>query len=197
MKTTKILKSETRNRCLKHLVALHPLTRSLAVCAGALIVLFGASGARAQQGLVYSVNIVGCVPDMTINLLTAPLTTAQRQALHAQNFNQLPPSARAVYLHAVAYAVSFAVASNGEFPTSERLAQHLKDILAEQGTMAIYTAPAIPPEYPQLAVHMAVVGTELEELNIKISGAVANNTNFQQAMYAGAVHGIWDFDYEF
>lgn len=199
MRTTAILKNEAPNRYLKQLVALKPVRQLRAVCVGVLVVLGGASSLPAQT--VYSVNIVGCVPDMTINLLTAPLTTAQRQALNAQNFYQLPPSARAVYLHTVAYAVSFAVASGGEFPTSERLAQHLKDILepsfnGEQGTMALFIASVILPEYSQLlAAHMEVVKTALQELNVKIADQVANNTSFQQATYAGAVCGLklnWD-----
>src|SRR5215213_10155433 len=53
------------------------------------------------------------IADITTQLLAAPLTSGQRQVLHAQNFNQLAPSARAAYLHTVAYAIGYAVASGG------------------------------------------------------------------------------------
>src|SRR5262245_750817 len=77
--------------------------RVLAAAAGALVALGCLSNAPAQT--VYTVNIVGLIANKTTYLLSAPLTTRQRQTLHAQNFNQLPASARPLYLRAVAYAV--------------------------------------------------------------------------------------------
>ncbi len=201
MKNTEILSEETSSRSIKRFRAVNPVKWILAAAAGALLTIGTAPRSNAQVGTVYSVNIVGCVPPMTEYLLTAPLTIEQRQALHAQNFYQLAPSVRPLYLHAVAYGVSLMVAGfNGEQGTmAMSVRQHLEDVSSfngEQGTMAIYIAPAIPAEYSQfLAAHMAVVKTALQELNVKIADQVANNTSFQQAMYAGAVYGFWDYDW--
>ena len=185
MNTTEILNTETAHRFSKGFLITKPVKRLLAASFGTLLVICATLSANAH-GLVYSVNIVGCVPDMTTYLLTAPLTTAQRQALHAQNFNQLPPSARAAYLHAVAYAVSFAVASDGKVPTAAMLAEHLKTVSSS------YDVPAIPPQYSApAAAHLAIVNTALQELNVGISGVVANNSSLQQAIYAGAVSGFF------
>jgi hypothetical protein len=179
MNTTEILKSETPNRCLKHLVTLKPVKQLLAVCAGALVVLCGTLSTQAQT--VYSVNIVGCVPDMTITLLTAPLTTAQRQALHAQNFKQLAPSARALYLRVVAYAVGIILVGSEleELP----LAEYLKS--------ASLTGVDVAAS-PELLAHKAVVKEAMRELNVLIASQVANNSAYQQAMDAGAVDSIFD-----
>ena len=138
MNTTEMLNSKTPNRCTKHRVALKPAKQLLAVSVGVFVAFCAMLSADAQT--VYSVNIVGCVPDMTIELLTAPLTLAQRQALHAQNFNNLPLAARPYYLHTVAYAVGYTVASNGQVPDSAMLAEHLQNVAS------IYDVPPVPPE---------------------------------------------------
>jgi hypothetical protein len=183
MRTTEILRNETPNRCLTDLVAVKSVRRFLATSVVALL----AFGATLNAQTVYSVNIVGCVPDMTINLLTARLTTAQRQALHAQNFNQLPPSARAVYLHTVAYAVGFMVGSGAQVPDSTVLVNHLENVQIT----SIYEAPAIPPEYSQeVSTYMTVIKTALHELNVLIADPVANNSSYQDAMRAGALDSV-------
>ena len=186
MNITGILENETPNRRLKHLVALKWLKWILAISVESFVVLCAAPNMHAQT--VYSVNIVGCVPDMTIYLLTAPVTTAQRQALHAQNFNQLAPSVRPIYLHTVAYGVGLMV--TGQVPTSTMLANHLIGI--DLDSTFIYQPPAIPPEYSQAATaHLQAVNIVMQYLNAGIVGQIANNPNCQQAMYAGAVSSFW------
>lgn len=184
MKTIEILKSETPNRCLKHLVALKLVKQLLTVSVGAFVALCATLNAYTQT-TVYSVNIVGCVPDMTTYLLTATLTTAQRQALHAKNFNQLAPSARPLYLHAVAYDVGIMVGS-GQPLSSAALANYLKtasltgvDVVASQALLA----------------HKAVVKEAMQELNANIAPQVSNNATFQQAMDSGAVNSFWSWDW--
>src|SRR6185503_20364192 len=181
--------SKTLRRLANRFILASGVKTLMAVSAALLFALCTPPSARGQT--VYSVNIVGCVPDITIELLTAPLTTAQRQALHAQNFKQLAPAMRPIYLHAVAYAVGFAVASDGQLPPVAMLKQHLQ-------TVSIYDAPAVPSEYSQVfSAYMAVVKTALKELNVQISDQIANNTSFQQALYAGAVSSIWDWHHDY
>ena len=188
MNTAESLNGKTPNRCLKHLVALKPVKRLLAVLAGAFVALCATLSAHAAP---LESNAFTLVSDITTKLLSAPLTPEQRQMLHAQNFNQLPPSARPYYLHAVAYAAGLAVASDGfRQEQGMMLRQHLESV------SSIYGAPAIPPEYSQLvAARMVVVNMVLQELNVRISGEVANNPSLQQAMDAGAVDTFWSWDW--
>jgi len=190
MKTPEILNGKTSRQLIKRFSSMKPVKRFFAATVIAVLEMCSLQGARAQSGTVYSINIVGCVPDLTISLLTAQLTTAQRQALHAQNFTQLPVSARAAYLQTVAYAVGFQVASNGNLPTSAMLAQHLKTVTS------IYEAPAIPAAYAQsVGAYLSVVSAAMQQLNVPIAGQVVNSPGFQQAMYAGAVDAIWQDDW--
>ena len=188
MKTTELLKSETSNRRPKHLVALKPVKRLLAVSVGAFVALCATLSPQAQGTLVYSINIVGCVPDMTTYLLTARLTIAQRQALHANNFKQLPASQRALYLHAIAYDVGIMVGSEDGQPLSlAALTQYLQsasltgvDVAASQ----------------ELLAHKAVVKEAMQELNVLIAPQVSNNAAFQVAMDSGAVNSFMWFDFD-
>ena len=159
-----------------------PIQALRAFCLGALFLASATVGARAD---CYPTNIVQLVTDKTTTLLAAPLTVSQRQVLHAQNFSQLPATARALYLHAVGYAISFAVAANGQTPSPVLLAQHLFSV------PSIYIAPSIPPDR-QLAfvTDMAIVKVALDELNLLIAGQIANNASFADAMRAGTVDGF-------
>jgi len=188
MKTKEILENETSNQAIRRPATLNRVKRSLAA---SIIAVCATLSAQAQ--LVYSVNIVGCVPDMTIYLLNAPMTTPERQALQAQNFKQLAPSLRPLYLHAVAYCVAFGVASDGKLPTTEMLGEHLQSIVI-RGESAIYTAPGIPAEDSQLVgAEMFFVNAALQELNAGIAGQIANSPVLQLAMYAGAVDSLTTF----
>src|SRR5688500_8514126 len=92
---------------------------------GVFLVLCSMPNTAAQA--VYSVNIVGVVANKTKQLLSTPLTTEQRQVLHAKNFSQLHPLARPLYLRGVAYSVGFIVQLDGEaLPSSAALADYLE-----------------------------------------------------------------------
>jgi hypothetical protein len=183
MKTTENIISKTLRPFSKRVLTARSVRTLVAACATFLAGI--GMPERSYSQMVYSVNIVGCVPDMTIQLLTAPLTTTQRQMLHAQNFNSLPLFARPVYLHSVAYAIGFKMASNGYVPTSAMIAEHFESI------SSIYEVSAIPPEDSQsVSAILSVADDALKELNALILVQVASNTNYRQAMYAGAVDGF-------
>lgn len=194
MKTTEIHNQVTTHRPSKHFNTASLGKQLLLLVLGTLCAAGATLNARAAgNSCVFSVNIVGCVPDMTIYLLTAPLTTVQRQVVHAQNFNQLAPSMRPLYLHAVAFSVAFGVASDGELPTRQMLGEYLQSVVLRN---QVYTIPKIPAEYSQLVgAEMFIVSAALQELNVRISDHVANNNSYQQAMCAGAVHGfMWPWE---
>jgi hypothetical protein len=122
------------------------------------------------------------VPPLVTNLLAAPLTDAERQMLHAQNFNQLPASAQVAYLHTVAFAIGSVFVSGGNLPTAVMLEAHLKTV------HSLCTIPAVPSECSKdLASHVAAVNNVLKELNAKFAGVIVNNPSLSQAMLAGAV----------
>lgn len=162
-----------------------------AVCFAALLSVCASQNARAQLGIVYSVNIVGCVPDMTTYLLTAPLTTAQRQLVHARNFNQLSPSARAIYLHAVAFDIGIIVRT-GQALTSANLAAYLQEATEGDGLFDVFTEIELADN--ELKTHKAIVKEAMRELNVLVSGEVASNSAFQQAMETGAQNSYLDFE---
>jgi hypothetical protein len=122
---------------------------------------------------------------MTIKLLTIPPKTARRQKLHAYNFNSLPPAARPMYLHVVAYAIGCTVTSNWQSLDSKGLEEHLMRI------SSIYDVPMVSPEESQrLMKCLPVVQATLKKLNLLIFKQVASDPRWQQSMYAGAVIGI-------
>jgi hypothetical protein len=128
---------------------------------------------------------IGCVPAMTIYLLTAFVTTPQRQALHARNFCELPIAVRAVYLHCVAYAIGYTVVCNGRRPNAGTLAAHLTDL----AVTSIDDVPSDPPEDSEsFAEFLSLMQTHMKELNLLIPTDLVNSSTSQQAMYAGAVH---------
>jgi len=185
MNTTEILKSPTPSPSTKRLVGLKRSKQLLAVSVGAFVVFCAASIANAQQGLVYSVNIVGCVPERTAYLLTAPLTPLQRQEFHAETFNRLAPSARALYLRVVAYAVGVIVHSE-DGVSSAALAEYMQNNFQQNNLVDPVVAS------PELLAHKAVVKEAMRELNVLIAPQVASNFAYQQAMEAGAVDSIFD-----
>lgn len=158
-----------------------------AVCFAALLSVCASQNTRAQ-GTVYSVNIVGCIPDMTTYLLTAPLTTAQRQLVHARNFNQLTPSARAIYLHAVAFDIGIIVRT-GQALTSANLAAYLQEATDGDGFFDVFTL-LTTADNNLFNTHKAIVKEAMRELNVLVAGEVASNSAFQQAMEAGAQNSI-------
>jgi hypothetical protein len=134
---------------------------------------------------------IGCVLAKAIYLLTAFLTTPQRQALHARNFCDLPMATRAVYLYCVAYAIGYTVISNGRMPNAGTLSEHLTD-LAET---SIYDMPTVPPDdWESLAEFLSLMETNMKELNLLIPPDRVSDSSYQQAMCAGAVHsyGLWE-----
>jgi hypothetical protein len=154
----------------------HFIKRILVACIGAFLCLCSERDAAAQAGTVYSINIVGLVADRATILLTQPLTTQQRQAIHANNFNQLAPSARALYLRAVAFQVG-TIVKFGEALPSAALADYLQ------------TAPQLPQEETAdlgLLTHKAIVKEAMRELNLLIVAQVVNAPLLQQAMEFGA-----------
>lgn len=185
-------------------LALHLVKRLLATSIGVSFAICAMLNAGAQTAITTPVGFYQKIADMTTQLLTAPLTPEQREMRHAQNFYQLPAEQRAYYLFAVAYDVGYMVAgqittgaepwnilSSGAEPLpSAVLAQRL------QAVPSIYSAPVIPAEYSELVgAELFFVNAALQELNVRISGAVANNSSLQQAMYAGAVNSFmwWDW----
>jgi len=148
--------------------------------AGAFLGLCSISDISAQT--VYSVNIVGCVADKTTQLLTAPLTTEQRQALHANNFNQLAPLGQAYYLRSVAYEVGIIARYDGAL-CSVALAQYLQNA-SWTGSSVQYSAA--------LLTHKAIVKEAMQQLNVLIAGQIANNSALQQAMDLGATDSFFD-----
>lgn len=188
MQTTEIRKIEAIHPLTRRFNIPHLLKQLLGMFPGVLLAIGLAWKVPAQT--VYSVNIVGCVPDMTIYLLTTPMTTAERQVLHTQNFKQLAPSLRPLYLHAVAYSVAFSVASNGAMPTSIALTTYLQSIVIRGDLCAV---PEIPAEYSQLVgAEMFIVNTGLKELNLGIASQIAASPLLQQTMHAGAINGFFD-----
>ena len=59
MKNTEIRRDETPHRSIKPLLTVNPFKRLLAATAGILL----ATGGILSAQVVYSVNIVGCIPD--------------------------------------------------------------------------------------------------------------------------------------
>jgi hypothetical protein len=178
MNTTTIL-SNTATRRMSLIV----VKWFLAITAGTVIALCATFSASAQTATTAP---VGLVADITTKLLSAPLTTAQRQALHAQNFYSMPTDTRPVYLHSVAYAIGYTVASRGQLPSSEVLMNHLKTVL---GT-SIYAIPAV--WHDDWLAPVLVVHDRLKTLNFLISTQVANSPSYQQAMYAGTLDSFSD-----
>ena len=162
---------------MKQLVTRHLVKRLLAASVGVILAVSATLSLHAADPVV-SANIVGCVPDMTTYLLTSPLTTAQRQALHAKNFNQLPASQRALYLRAVTFDVGIMAVSGGPPLSSAALAECLK-----VGEAVFFVTP-------ELLVHKAIVQTAMQELNLLIALQVSSNATFQQAMESGAVNSF-------
>jgi hypothetical protein len=181
MNTTKIPNNEAPNRFSELFLITKPVKRLLAASFGTLLAVCATLSARAQ--LVYSVNLVGCVPERTTYLLTAPLTIQQRQVVHAENFNQLAPAARAPYLRAVAYAVGIMVGSGGQPPSSAALAEYLQS--ASPTRVDVVACP-------ELLAHKAIVKEAMKELNVLIAVQVAGNPAYLQAIEAGAVDSIFD-----
>src|SRR4051794_41160507 len=66
------------------------------------VLLIGSAFLKANAE-AYTLNAMQSVSCITTDLLTAPLTMPQRQVRHANNFNQLAPTLRPLYLHTVAY----------------------------------------------------------------------------------------------
>ena len=192
MKAVEILNRERRHVFTKFLNAVYPRPGLVAMATGAALVITAPLTANAQ-----SVDITSPLRDVaerTLQLLSAPLTMAQRQVLHAQNFSQLPLALRPVYLHAVSYAVGFTVASGGQVPSSAKIAEHLTALGGGGGTLDIYNVPSLSPEVSQQSsTFLPIVHNTLQQLNTLISTQVANNPGYQQAMYAGAVCGIDDW----
>src|SRR5687767_7616056 len=87
---------------------INKLTGVQSVCLG----MFAAVAINLNTGgqTTATTDPVGYIARAATYLVTAPLTTPQVQTLHAQNFNQLPPSLRPVYLHAVAVQIGHIVA---------------------------------------------------------------------------------------
>ena len=186
MKTTEILNNENPNRCTKRIVALNPVKRLLAALIVALVAICAARSADAQTtSTTIPVEVYQKIADMTTQLLTAPLTTAQRQALHAKNFNQLPASQRALYLYAVAFEVGIMVASGGRTLSSAALAEYLKTA-SLTGVDVVVT--------PELLAHKAIVKTAMQELNALTYPQGASSTTLQQAMDSGAVNSFLSYD---
>jgi len=181
MNTTEITNTESPNRFSERVLITKPVKRLLAASLGTLLIVSAPFSAPAQT--VYSVNIVGCVPERTTYLLTEPLTIQKRQALHAENFNQLAPAARAPYLRAVAYAVGIMAGSGGKPPSSVALVEYLGSA-SPTGVDVVLS--------PELLAHKAVVKEAMHELNVLIAAQVANNPAYLQAMEAGAVDSIFD-----
>jgi hypothetical protein len=187
MKTITVPTDKARHRFL----VLIPGLRTIAMAG--LLALCATFSIRAQTATTAP---VGLVTDLTTQLLSAPLTTAQRQVLHAENFRKLPSELRPIYLHVVAYAVGCKVASGGQLPTTEMLAYHLIGI--DLDSTFIYESPALLSEPSEaMAEFLFTVHNRLSELNTLISMQVANNHGYQQAMYAGAVCSWANSDYDY
>jgi hypothetical protein len=186
MKITNILKSETANRSIKQLAVLNPVKRLLAALAVALLAVSATMTADAQTTATTTpVEVYLKLADMTTRLLTASMTDAQRQTLHAKNFNQLPTSHRALYLHAVAFDVGITVGSeDGQPLSSAALAEYLK-------TASVVGIPDFNQlaSSPEFLAHKAIVKEAMRELNVLIAPQVSNNTTFQQAMDSGSACG--------
>src|SRR5262245_39583192 len=98
--------------------------RLLAVAAGAFLTL----GYMSETfGGTLKCTCAWMVADKTTYLLTAQLTTSQRQVLHAKNFNELPATARPLYLQSVAYAVGIMIGSNA-LPSTAALTDYLQTV---------------------------------------------------------------------
>lgn len=187
MKAAEILIITKPLQLLKGHVASSLFRRFLALCAGVVMALSMSANA---QGTVYSVNIVGCIPERTAYLISADLTPAERQAYHAQTFNLLPPLARSVYLRVVAYAVGITLSSDGEPPSATVLAEYLDNLSSFwNGTDWSWITP---PVRQALLDHKSQVKSVMQLLNVLIAPQVADNPSFQTAMDAGAVDSFFD-----
>jgi hypothetical protein len=183
------MKMTCNSRTCRHLMTqigvLRIVKRLTLASVAALLTWTAPESAKAQT--TATTDPVGIISNMAVQLLTAPLTAAQRQVLHAQNFNSLPPAARPVYLHSVAYAIGFAVSSNGQVPDSKTLQAHLAS------TASIYFTPPFPAlDAQRLAAVLPSVHATLNGLNILIATQVANTVAYQTAIDAGAVCGCVD-----
>lgn len=143
----------------------------------------GAAGAhRSTQSAdtqYYPANAVGLVARMTTHVLTAKMTTVQRQTLHANYFRQLAPADQAMYLFAVAYDLGIMMKLAGNSLSSAALAACLRSELTCNAAGVLVT--------PLLLDHKAAVKEAMKELNALIVLQVSNNATFQQAMESGAI----------
>ena len=130
------------------------------------------------------------IAQATVELFAAPLTTAQRQTIHANNFNQLIPADRATYLHAVAFVMGYSAAAC-QLPPTATLEAHL------QSLSNVYVVLTLTPgEQTLVSAKLPAIDAALTELNAKIAGQIAGNPSFSKAMFAGAVCGCWPCKWE-
>lgn len=124
---------------------------------------------------------VGYIAGAATYLLTATLTTEQVQTLHAQTFNQLPPSLRPLYVHAVAFQIGAIVAVGAPVPEPV-----LADYLATVDLDAFFDVffDILPDE------DEAIIIAGLREVNLLIANQISASPALQQAIRSGAVNGF-------
>jgi hypothetical protein len=158
------------------------LKRLRPVCLGmfaALAMSLDAQGMLTPEPI--DTNIVS-VARAAAYLVTAPLTTTQVQVLHAQNFNQLPPSLRPLYLHAVAFQVGVIVAADAPLPASA-LVEYLQTADPDE----FFNIDTLLPEEDE-----GLIIEGLREVNLLIANQIAANNTYQRAIRSGAANGFWN-----
>ena len=120
---------------------------------------------------------VGIIARKATSLLTESLTIEQVQTLHAQNFCQLAPELRPLYLHAVAFQIGHIVAAGAEV-SSEALAEALRVV-----DVTDYVVLVLPDE------DEAIIVDALRTVNVVIAKQIAGSAVCQQAIQSGAVKG--------
>jgi hypothetical protein len=144
------------------------------------LVLLSAGIVRAES---YPTNIFQVVAQKTTSLLTTPMSTAQRQIVHANNFYQLPPSVRPLYLQAVACDVGVMIAHDAALSPED-----LFDYLMLDDSPVAGGGTDIGSGFADL--HTTVWET-MRQLNFLIAGQVASNPLLLQAIDAGAIESTF------
>ena len=147
------------------------------VCLFVLAVFLASLNVRGQTAAV--TDPVGFIARAATYLLTAPLTDQQVQSLHAQNFYQLPPSLRPLYLHAVAFQVGATIATGAPVP---------------EPALAEYLLTADPDELFGAWSPEPNLTEALREVNGLLANEIAANPLYQRAIRSGAVNGIFNAD---
>jgi hypothetical protein len=169
------------NEKRSYALVLQPIARKLpqmlTALAGAMVLLLGSLPAHAV--LDDYTNTVARVSRLTMELLRTPLTTSERQSLHAANFHSLSSGEQLCYLHAVAFQIGAIVAVREPLPLFA-----LAEYLETADPSEFFSIEASLPQDDAMVIQEA-----LREVNASIANEIAANAALQRAIRSGAING--------